>query len=256
MPRMSKAAQLALAKFKSGAIRDVKKLVDKKQNKRIKALERANRAEQGWIDSKYNETTMSRNPQEVSRGVQDSVAQDTEFFVMAQGTDGSDKDHKRIGLSVNAKSIRAHITISGRGSTTGYPPDTGGKSGSNQVRLLGVCYKTIQDYNDGLAEVLQYSDTSNDVRPAQALDSFFKKQSTSNWKIWLDKKFAVPYTTQCKHINVNYKIPPSMQKMVYALDTAGAPETNIFVLYAMTAARTAAGQSMTLQATYRCTFEK
>lgn len=230
--------------------------VDKKQNQRIRALERTNRAEQGWIDSRYNETTMNRVPQEVSRGVQDSAAGDTEFFVMAQDTDGSDADHKRIGLSIKAKTIRANVIISGRGSAAGFPPDEGDESGSNQVRLLGVCYKTLADYNEGLAEVLQYSDTSNDSRPAQAINSFFKKQSTSQWKIWCDKIFAVPYTTQMKRLVINYKVPPSLSKMVYPATTTQAPDTNIFVLYAMTGVRKNDHNRLTLQATYRCTFEK
>jgi hypothetical protein len=233
--------------------------IDKKQNKRIAALEKANRAAQGWIDSRYNETTMNRNPQEISRGVQDSAAGDTEFFVMAQDTDSvspGDDDHKRIGLSIKARRIRAHITISGRGSTAGYPPDSGAKSGSNQVRLLGVCYKTVQDYNDGLAEVLQYSDTSNDARPAQAINSFFKKQSTSNWRIWCDKVFSVPYTTQTKRLVINYKVPDALSKMVYPSTAVNPPDTNIFVLYAMTGVRDNGDNTMTLQATYRCTYDK
>lgn len=252
---MSTASKASNKKKRKKAPRK-KKAIDKQQNKRIAALERANRGELGWIDSTYVETTMNRTPQEVSRGVQDSAAGDTEFFTMAQGTDGSDKDHKRIGKSIRAQSIRAHITISGRGSAAGYPPDEGDESGSNQVRLLGVCYKTVQDYNDGLAEVLQYSDTSNDTKPAQAINSFFKKQSTSNWRIWLDQKFAVPYTTQVKNLDVNYKIPPSLQEMVYSVDTVIAPDTNIFVLYAMTGVRKNDHNRLTLQATYRCTFEK
>lgn len=245
-----------LVKMKRRSKPRAKTRVDKKQNKRITALERANRAEQGWIDSYYNETTMNRTPQEVSRGVQDSAAADTEFFVMAQGTDGSDKDHKRIGKSIRAKSIRAHVTISGRGSAAGYPPDEGDESGSNQVRLLGVVYKTLDDYTEGLSEVLQYSETSNDSRPAQAINSFFKKQSKTNWKIWYDKKFAVPYTTQMSRLVINHKIKPQNSQMVYALDTVGAPDTNIFVLYAMTGVRKNDHNRLTLQATYRCTFEK
>ena len=233
-----------------------KRVIDKVQNKRIKKLEQANRAEQGWIDSYYNETTMNRNPQEVSRGVQNSAAADTEFFVMAQDTDGSDADHKRIGLSIKAKTIRAHITISGRGSAAGYPPDEGDESGHNQVRLLGVCYKTYADYTEGLAEVLQFSETSNDSRPAQAINSFFKKQSTSNWRIWYDKIFSVPFTTQTKRLVINYKVPASLSKMVYPLTTVGAPDTNIFVLYAMTGVRKNDHNLLTLQATYRTTFEK
>lgn len=245
-----------LVKVKRRSKPRAKKRVDKLQNKRISALERANRAEQGWIDSYYNETTMNRTPQEVSRGVQDSAAADSEFFVMAQGTDGSDKDHKRIGLSITGKSIRAHVMISGRGSAAGYPPDEGDESGSNQVRLLGVVYKTLDDYTTGLSEVLQYSETSNDARPAQAINSFFKKQSKTNWKIWYDKKFAVPYTTQMSRLVINHKIKPQNSKMVYALDTVGAPDTNIFVLYAMTGVRDNGHNRLTLQATYRCTYEK
>lgn len=230
--------------------------VDKSQNARLKALERAVAAEEGWIDSRYNETTMNRTPQEISRGVQDSAAGDTEFFTLAQDTDGSDADHKRIGLSIRAKTIRARLTISGRGSAAGYPPDSGDKSGSNQVRILGVCYKTLQDYTDGLAEVLQYSDTSNDARPAQAIASYFKKQSSSNWVIWHDETFAVPYTNQYKRININYKVPVSCQKMVYPVTTVNPPDTNIHVLYAMTGVRDNGNNTMTMQATYRCTYEK
>lgn len=249
---MSKA--VVVYKKRKPSVRKTK--VDKKQDKRLSALERATANAQGWVDSYYSETTMNRTPQEVSRGVQDSAAANTEFFTVAQGTDASDKDHKRIGLSINGKSIRAHIMISGRGSAAGYPPDEGDESGSNQVRLLGICYKTLEDYNAGLAEVLQYSETSNDARPAQAINSFFKKQSTSNWSKWYDKIFAVPYTTQMKRLEINYKIPKNKQKMIYALDTVGAPLTNIFVLYAMTGVRKNDHNRLTLQATYRCVFEK
>jgi hypothetical protein len=104
--------------------------------------------------------------------------------------------------------------------------------------------------------VLQYSSTSNDARPAQAINSFFKKQSKSNWKIWYDKKFAVPYTNQYKRIVINHKIKPDCKKMVYPLDTVSAPDTNIHVLYAMTGVRDNGDNTMTLQATYRCTYDK
>ncbi len=247
--------------FKTGGKRykrkklKITKKVDKIQNKRIAVLERKNAAEQGWIDSSYREATMSRVPQLVSRGVQNSATADPEFFVMAQGTDGSDKDHKRIGLSISAKTIRAHITISGRGDAAGYPPVTGSRSGQNQVRLLGVIYKTIADFNLGLAEVLENPVDLN-THPSRIIDSFFKKQSTANWKIWCDKKFSVPFTTQHKSVVLNYKVPKSCQKMVYAQDLVGAPETNIIVLYAMTGVRDNAENQLTLQATYRMTFEK
>lgn len=240
--------------------RNVKALrsVDKKQNRRIKKLERAVAAKQGWIDSYYTEATMNRTPQEISRGTQDSagLAGDTEFFNMAQETDDSDMDHKRVGLSIKAQKIRAHIVISGRGSNVGYPPDEGDESGSNQVRLLGVCYDTLADYNEGLAEVLQYSDTTNDAKPAQAIETFFKKQSKTKWKVWCDKKFSVPYTTQTKRINIDYKVPASRSKMVYANDQGSAPDTNIYVLYAMTGVRKNDHNRLTLQAYYRCTFDK
>lgn len=232
-----------------------KKAIDKQQNKRITALERANRAEQGWIDSSYREATMSRTPQIVSRGVQNSATADPEFFVMAQGTDGSDKDHKRIGLSVSAKTIRAKITISGRGDASGYPPVTGSRSGQNQVRLLGVIYKTVADFNLGLTEVLENPVALN-THPSRVIDSYYKKQSTANWKIWCDKICTVPFTTQCKKMDIYYKIPAQFQKMVYAQDLVSAPETNIIVLYAMTGVRDDAENQLTLQATYRCTFEK
>ena len=234
----------------------LKKKVDKKQNARIAALERVNRAEMGWIDSSYRETTMSRTPQLVSRGSQNSVTTDPEFFVMAQGTDGSDKDHKRIGLSITAKSIRAKITLTGRGDAAGYPPSSGAESGRNQVRLLGVIYKTIGDFNQGLAEVLE-NPTALNTHPARVIDSFYKKQSSSNWHIWCDKVCNVPFTTQVKKFDLYYKIPPRYQKMVYAQDLVGAPETNIIVLYAMTGIRdVAAGNQQTLQATYRMTYAK
>jgi hypothetical protein len=232
-----------------------KKAIDKSQNKRLSALEKANRAEQGWIDSEYREATMNRVPQIISRGVQDSGAPDPEFFTLAQGTDGSDKDHKRIGLSIKARSVKAHITISSRGSAAGYPPTAGPTSGFNQVRLLGVIYKTFADFNLGLDEVLQYS-TDQGSHPCRLIDTYYKKQSVSNWKIWCDKKFAVPLTTQHKSVVLNYKVPDSCSKMVYAIDTISPPDTNIMVLYAMTGIRDNGQNVMTIQATYRCTFDK
>jgi len=231
------------------------KKVDKAQNKRIAALERANRSEQGWIDSEYRETTMNRVPQLVSRGVQDAASPDPEFFVMAQGTDGSDKDHKRIGLSISAKKIHARIRMSSRGNGAGYPPVTGAFSGKNQVRLLGVVYETLADFTAGLTEVLQ-NPVDNASHPSRLLDTYYKKQSTSKWHIWYDNVCTVPFTTQTKVVNINYNIPKKYQKMVYALDTVSAPETNIFVLYAMTGIRDNAQNQTTLQATYRMTYEK
>lgn len=232
-----------------------KKKVDKQQNKRIAALERAAKAEQGWIDSEYRETLMNRVPQLVSRGVQGSASPDAEFFSLAQGTDGSDKDHKRIGLSINAKKIHARVRITGRGSVNGYPPDSGAKLGMNQVRLLGVCYETLADFIAGLDEVLQNT-TDTSSHPSRLLDTFYKKQSSSKWHIWADMKCNVPYTTQCKVIDINYNIPPKYQKMVYPVDTATPPDTNIFVLYAMTGVKDNAQNQLTLQATYRCVFDK
>ncbi|AXH79519.1 MAG: hypothetical protein [Circular genetic element sp.] len=231
------------------------KKVDKQQNKRIAALERASRAEQGWIDSEYREATMNRIPQLVSRGVQDSASPDPEFFVMAQGTDGSDKDHKRIGLSINAKKIHARIRLTGRGNAAGYPPDSGVRSGKNQVRLLGVCYETLADFTIGLTEVLQNS-VDSVSNPSRLLDTYYKKQSTTKWHIWYDNVCTVPFTTQTKVVNINYNIPKKYQKMVYALDTVTAPDTNIFVLYAMTGIRDNAQNQTTLQATYRMTYDK
>lgn len=253
---MAKYFRVGAKRYKMRKLKITKK-VDKVQNKRLSALERVNRAEQGWIDSSYRETSVTRAPQLVSRGVQNSATADPEFFTMAQGTDGSDKDHKRIGLSINAKTIRAKITLSGRGATDGYPPSNGNQSGKNQVRLLGVIYKTLADFNAGLAEVLENPVALN-THPARIIDSFYKKQSSSNWKIWCNKVVTVPYTTQTKQIELNYKIPPSCQKMVYALPAVGAPETNIIVLYAMTGIRDVLSESVgvTLQATYRMTYEK
>lgn len=239
--------------FHRGKRRPYKK--DSRQDKRIRALERAQKAEQGWIDSTYREATMSGTPQLVSRGVQGTVANDPEFFVMAQGTDGSDKDHKRIGLSINATSVHARITISGRGSTDGYPPTVGGKSGKNQVRLLGVIYKTLADFNAGLAEVLE-NPTRLNTHPSRVIDSFFKKQSSTQWHIWCDKKFVVPYTNQAKKIAINYKIPKKYQKMVFATDLSVPTDTNLMVLYAFTGIRDDAMNDLTLQATYRCYFDK
>lgn len=232
-----------------------KKKIDKKQNARIAALEKANRAEMGWIDSSYREATMSRTPQLVSRGVQNSATADPEFFVLAQGTDGSDKDHKRIGLSIQAKTIRARLTITGRGDSAGYPPVSGSRSGQNQVRLLGVIYKTLADFNAGLPEVLENASALN-THPARVIDSFYKKQSSANWHIWCNKVFNVPFTSQTKKIELFYKIPVKYQKMVYALPAVGAPETNIFVLYAMTGVRDDAENQLTLQASYRMTYAK
>jgi len=209
----------------------------------------------GWLDSSYREATMSRIPQLVSRGVQNSATADPSFFVMAQGTDGSDKDHKRIGLSIQAKTIRARLTITGRGDSAGYPPVSGSRSGQNQVRLLGVVYKTIADYNAGLAQVLENASALN-THPARVIDSFYKKQSSSNWHIWCDKVCNVPFTTQTKKMDLYYKIPARYQKMVYAQDLVGAPETNIIVLYAMTGVRDDAENQLTLQATYRMTYSK
>lgn len=232
-----------------------KKKIDKSQNKRLAALERQVRAEQGWIDSEYRETTINRVPQLISRGVQGTVAPDAEFFTMAQGTDGSAKDHKRIGQSIKARSVNAHITISSRGSTAGYPPTSGATSGFNQVRLLGVVYKTFADFAAGLDEVLTNT-TDTASHPSRLLDTYYQKQSTSNWKIWVDKKFCVPLSTQCKHITLNYKVPDTCSKMVYAIDTVTAPDTNIMVLYAMSGVRDNAQNAMTIQATYRCIFDK
>jgi hypothetical protein len=145
--------------------------------------------------------------------------------------------------------------MTGRGSTSGFPPDSGAKSGYNQVRLLGVIYKTIADFNAGLAEVLE-NPTALNTHPSRVIDSFYKKQSTSNWHIWCDKVCNVPLTTQVKKLDLYYKIPARFQKMVYAQDLIGSPETNIIVLYAMTGVRDNAQNQLTLQATYRMTFEK
>lgn len=252
MPKKINLKRLAALRAK-GRMRASKK--DSQQDKRIRALERVALSGQGWIDSVYRETTMNGDPQLISRGVQNSAAQDPEFFVMSQGTDGSDKDHKRIGLSINATSVHARITISARGATDGYPPTVGGKTGKNQVRLLGVIYKTLADFNTGLAGVLE-NPTRLNTQPARVIDSFFKKQSSSQWHIWCDKKFSVPFTTQTKKIGINYKIPKKYQKMVYATDLSIPSDTNIMVLYAFTGIRDNAQNDCTLQATYRCYFDK
>ena len=69
-------------------------------------------------------------------------------------------------------------------------------------------------------------------------------------------KVDIPYSTQTKVINLNYKIPKKYQKMVYSLPESQAPDTNIFVLYAMTGIRDNAQNTTTVSATYRCTFAK
>lgn len=231
------------------------KRVDKQQNKRLAALERANKAEMGWIDSEYREATCSRVPQEISRGVQNTVTNDSEFFVMAQGTDLSDKDHKRIGLSINAQQIQARVRFACRGDGAGFPPVNGSKVGKNSIRLLGIVYETLADYNIGLAEVLQNSADLN-THPSRVIDSYFKKQSTTKWHKWCDHKVDIPYSVQTKVFNLNYKIPKKYQKMVYPIAESSPPDTNIFVLYAMTGIRDNAQNTTTVSATYRCLFAK
>jgi len=228
--------------------------VDKKQNRRIRVLEAKTRAEQGWIDSYYTETTVNRTPQEIQRGRQESSVLSA-FFSMPSDTDLADNDHTRIGRSIKAQRVKGTVTLYGRGSAIGMPPDTGSKSGKNSIRLLGVIYKTHEDYAAGLAQVLQ-NNTAIDTFCARVVDSFYKKQSETNWKIWMDKTLTVPYTTGVSKVKINYKIPSGCQKMVYESNSVGSPLTNIMVLYAMSGIRDNTTNQCTIQATYRLTYEK
>lgn len=229
-------------------------LVDKKQNKRLSVLEKKAKAEQGWLDPYYTETTVNRTPQEISRGRHESSTL-SQFFSMASDTDTADNDHTRIGRSIKALRVKGNITIYGRGSANGTPIDSGEKSGKNNLRLLGVIYKTTEDYNLGLAQVLQNS-TAIDSHPARVVDSFYKKQSLANFKIWMDKKVTVPFTTACTRVKINYKVPESCSKMVYDSNSVGSPQTNVMVLYAMSGIRDNTENQCTIQATYRLTYEK
>ena len=230
------------------------KAIDKKQNKRLAVLESKVKAEQGWLDPYYTETTVNRTPQEISRGRHESSTL-SQFFSMPADTDAADNDHTRIGRSIKANRIKGTVTIYGRGSASGYPIDNGDKSGKNSLRLLGVCYKTTEDYNLGLGQVLQNS-TAIDSHPARVVDSFYKKQSLANFRIWMDKVVAVPFTTQVSKIKINYKVPDALSKMVYSSNSVGSPETNVFVLYAMSGIRDNGENQCTIQATYRLTYDK
>lgn len=228
--------------------------VDKKQNKRIRALEKKVASTQGWIDSVYTEATVNRTPQQIARGRQDSSALSS-FFSLPQQAQLLDNDHTRIGRSIKALRVKGHLTISGRGSSAGYPPDSGSKSGKNDIRLLGVIYKTSDDYAVGLDQVLQ-NPLAIDTHPARAVDSFFQKQSLTEWKIWMDKRLTVPYTQQVSRVKFNVKVPEGWNQMVYDTNNLSDPETNIMVLYAMSAIRDNTANQCTIQAVYRCTFEK
>jgi len=72
----------------------------------------------------------------------------------------------------------------------------------------------------------------------------------------MDKVVSVPYTTQTTKVKFDYKIPAKYQKMVYTSNSLQNPGTNTIVLYAMTGVRDDALNQLTVQATYRCTFEK
>ena len=254
MPNWRKGVQGPQRKYVKKRKVRAKKAVDKKQNKRIRALESKVRAEQGWLDPYYTETTVNRVPQEIQRGRHDSSVA-SQFFSMASDTDLADNDHTRIGRSIKAQRVKGTVTFYGRGSAAGFPPDDGDKSGKNSIRLLGVIYKTAEDYALGLGQVLS-SSVAIDSHPARVIDSFYKKQSQSNWKIWMDKKLFVPYTTAGTKVKINYKIPKDCQKMVYESNSVGSPLTNIMVLYCMSGIRDNTTNQTTAQATYRLTYEK
>lgn len=231
-----------------------KKAVDKKQNKRIKELEKKVRGEQGWVDSYRIETTANRTPQMIAAGRQ-GLSTATPFFSLAADTDTGQNDHTRIGLSIHAQRVKGRLTLITRGSAAGTPIDTGSRTGKNNVRLLGVIYATAQDYSTGLAQVLQNASTM-DSHPARLIESYYKKQSLTKWKIWMDEVVSVPFTTTIKRVNFDYKVPAEYQKMVYDSNSLGDPQTNIMVLYAMTGIRDNGENQVTIQGTYRCTFEK
>jgi len=232
-----------------------KKRVDKKQNQRLKAIESQLKQAEGWLDSSYREATCNRTPQIISSGAQEGQPLSSYFFTNAQATDLADNDHTRNGQAIKALRVKGHITLTGRGSAEGYPPDVGDKTGKNNIRLLGVIYETEEDFTVGLSGVLQNSAGDN-AHPSKAIESFYRKQSPTRWKVWLDKVCVVPYTTQTKKVNFNYKVPDAYSKMTYTNNNDGPPITNIMVLYAMTGIRDNGENQMTASATYRCTYVK
>lgn len=235
--------------------RKSKKAVDKKQNQRLKKIESQLKQQEGWIDSSYPEATCNRTPQIISSGAQEGASLSSYFFTNASDTDTADNDHTRVGLAIKALRVKGHITLTGRGSAAGYPPDDGDKTGKNNVRLLGVIYETEEDFLVGLSGVLANSAGSNG-HPSKAVESFYRKQSPTRWKVWFDKTCVVPYTTQTKKVNFNYKVPDQYSKMTYENNNDGPPITNIMVLYAMTGIRDNGENQMTASATYRCTYVK
>lgn len=231
-----------------------KRAVDKKQDKRLKVLEEKMKEELGWIDSFYTETTVNRTPQQIARGRQTSSVA-SPFFSCGQLGTGTDHDHERQGLGIKALRVKGRITLCGRGSASGFPPDTGSKTGKNIVRLLGVIYATQADYNLGIGYVLQ-DPTGIDSHPCRAVDSFYRKNSVTKWKIFLDKRVTVGYNNQVSRVNFNYKIPEKYSKMTYDTASPADPETNVMVIYALSGIRDNTTNQTTIQATYRCTFVK
>lgn len=256
-PKGWKSKKAKKSKFKRRARQRAKSSVDRFQNKRILALERANKEKAGWIDSVRTEATASRVPQIISSGAAEGQPSNVVFFANEAGNVSltSDNDHTRGGLSIKALRISGHLTLTGRGSAAGYPPDTGSKTGKNNYRLLGVCYATQDDYALGISDVLQTS-VATDSHPSKAIDSFYKKQKQGNNSVWLDEKGSVSYSTQTKMINFSYKLPEIKSKMVYSSNSQGAPITNIHVLYLMTGIRDNSTNQMTSSAVYRCTYVK
>ena len=153
-----------------------KKSVNKKQNQRIKAIESQLKQAEGWLDSSYSEVTCNRTPQIISSGAQEGQPLSSYFFTNASSTDTADNDHTRHGLAIKALRVKGHVTLTGRGSAAGYPPDNGDKTGKNNVRLLGVIYETEEDFLVGLSGVLQNSAGSN-AHSVKAIQSFYRKQS-------------------------------------------------------------------------------
>lgn len=232
-----------------------RKAIDKSQNERLSAIESQLRAEEGWIDSEYRELTTNRVPQLISQGNIPTQPTSPYFYTMAQGTDAENNDHTRIGRAIKALRCKGHVTITCRGSANGSPPVSGPYTGKNTLRLLGVIYDTECDFSTGLLGVLQNS-VATDAHPQKVIESFYKKQSPTKWKIWLDKTVVVPYNKQVHKVNFNYKIPDSHSEMVYDSNSQGPPTKNIMVLYAMSGVRDNGNNQMTVSAVYRCTFVK
>ncbi len=228
-----------------------KKAVDKKQNKRLKAIEKALKESDGWIDSFMVEQTVNRTAQMIARGQQASSASSSFFSIAA----GVDSDHGRAGNSIRAKRIKGHLTLAGRGDAAGYPPANGNLTTKNELRLLGVVYATKADYDLGLGYVLENS-VAIDAQPCRHLDSFYKKNSIAKWNKWLDKRITVPYSTGVTRVNINYKVPARFAKMTYDTASLADPETNIFVLYLLGGIRDNTVNNTTCQGVFRCVFEK